>query len=323
MQTTALARVRCPAVSSWLPRGKTAAVCFSVDDLHPSTAAEGCDAGGDLGAGSLGRLAGLLQRHPSLRVTLCVTPDWRLQSLTPRGLLRRLPWFRDHTHWTSLAAPSRFRLDRHPRFVRYLNGLERSEIVLHGLHHVHPGPRFALEFQDESEAQCRERVRRGLEIFEAAGIRYARGYVPPAWNAPPALIAALAGLKFDFLSSARDLETPVAAGALTAMSGLTGVSLLQPQWISGTALVHIACNFQATSSIDRALRILELGGVLHVKAHIFKAVDGHTMLDGLDELYCNYLDVIFSTLASRFGEQLWWAGLSEVAAAYRQSDTER
>jgi hypothetical protein len=323
MQTSTLASVPRPAVNSWLPRGKTAAVCFSVDDIHPSTAADGCDAGGDLAAGNLGRLAGLLQRHPGLRVTLCVTPDWRLQSLSPRGVARYLPWFGRRTHWTSLAPASRFRLDRHPGLVRFLNGLERSEVVLHGLHHVHPGPRFAQEFQDESEAHCRARVQRGLEIFEAAGVRYVRGYVPPAWNAPPALIAALAGLDFDFLSSARDLETPVSAGALTAMSGLTGVSLLHPQWLAGTRLVHIACNFQATSSVDRALRILELGGVLHVKAHIFKTIDRHTMLDGLDELYCNYLDLLFSTLHTRFGEHLWWAGLSEVAAAYRQSDAEQ
>jgi hypothetical protein len=319
MQTATLDRVPRPAATSWLPSGKTAAVCFSVDDIHPSKAADGCDAGGDLGAGSLGRLAGLLQRHPNLRVTLCVTPDWRLQSLSPRGFARYLPWFSNRSHWTSLASPSRFRLDRHPGLVQFLNGLERSEVVLHGLHHVHPGPRFAQEFQDQSETQCRAQVQRGLGIFDAAGMRYVRGYVPPAWNAPPALIAALAGLHFDFLSSARDLQTTVAAGALTAMSGLTGVSLLYPQWISGTRLVHIACNFQATSSIDRALRILELGGVLHIKAHIFKTIDCHTMLDGLDELYCNYLDLVFSTLHARFGEHLWWAGLSEVAAAYRRS----
>jgi len=41
----------------WLPPGKTAAVCLSIDDVHPAGSADGCDAGGDLSDGALGRLA--------------------------------------------------------------------------------------------------------------------------------------------------------------------------------------------------------------------------------------------------------------------------
>ncbi len=37
---------------------------------------------------------------------------------------------------------------------------------------------------------------------------------------------------------------------------------------------------------ERALQILDLGGLLHIKAHIFKHAGAHTMLDGLDDLYC-------------------------------------
>ena len=66
-----------PDAARWLPSGKTAAVCFSVDDIHPSTSTDPYEAGGDLGRGALGRLARLLDRHPKLRATLFVTPDWR------------------------------------------------------------------------------------------------------------------------------------------------------------------------------------------------------------------------------------------------------
>jgi hypothetical protein len=302
----------------WLPAGKVAAVCLSVDDVNPCSSREGCDMGGDLAAGALGRLAWLLERHRDLKLTLCVTPDWRLDSLVPdTGVLRHLPWIRRYVHWTRLHPAGRFRIDRHPQFVEYLNGLERCEVVPHGLHHAHTGPRFAVEFQNETEEQCMRSLARALEILQAAGLRFVRGYVPPSWQAPPALIAALGRLDFHFLSAARDLDTPVTSEALTARSGLKGVSLIYPQLVGVGGLVHLSCNFQATSPFDRAARILELGGLLHVKAHIFKTGKGHVMGDGLDELYCNYLDLLFTHLNARFGGTLWWPHLSEVARRLR------
>lgn len=302
----------------WLPPGKSAAVCFSVDDIHPGTSQDRYEGGGDLEAGSLGRLAWLLSRHPRLKATLCVTPDWRLDSLLPdTGVLRRIPWLNRYVQWTRLQPPERFRLDRHPALVSFLNALPRCEIVPHGLHHAHPGPSLAVEFQDQSDEQCLQLVQRGLDIFDAAKLRFVRGYVPPSWNAPPALIRALGRLGFEFLSSARDLRTAISPEALSAMSGLTGVSLIYPQLIGDRGLVHLACNFQATSPVERAMQIVQCGGVLHVKAHVFKSDGRHVMADGLDELYCNYLDLLFQHLDRRFGSGLWWAHLSEVAQRMR------
>lgn len=307
-----------PVRGRWLPPGKTAAVCFSVDDIHPGGSADTYEAGGDLEHGALGRMVWLQQRHGKLKLTLCVTPDWRLRGLVPdRSLLTYLPWIGARLHWTRLHRAGHFRLDRHPRLVHYLNGLERCEVVMHGVTHAHPGPRFAVEFQGQTVDECVATLERGLGYFEDAKLRHTRGFVPPSWDAPDALIDALGRLGFDFLCSARDVETPITPDAVTAMSGVRGVSLLYPQFVGGGRLVHLSCNFQATSSIDRALAILELGGVLHVKAHIFKSGGGHVMLDGIDTLYCNYLDLLFSVLEQRFGEQLWWAHLSEVAARAR------
>jgi hypothetical protein len=302
----------------WLPSGKTAAVCLSVDDIHPGTSSDLYEAGGDLKLGALGRLALLQRRHQKLKTTLCVTPDWRLKSLVPdTRFVRYIPWLRQWVYWVRLHPPGRFRLDHHPQLVECLKGLERCEVILHGLTHAHRGPRFAVEFQDERVDQCIAALRRGLQIFEAAKIGFVRGFQPPAWNAPEALLLALDYLGFEFLCSARDVNTAVTRRAMTAMSGLTGVSLVYPQCIGDRGMVHISCNFQATSPIERAIAILDLGGVLHVKAHIFKAGGGHVMQDGLDELYCNYLDLLFLELDRRFGERLWWAHLSEVAARAR------
>jgi hypothetical protein len=302
----------------WLPPGKSAAVVFSVDDIHPGSSADPYEAGGDLQDGALGRLAEFMGHHPDLKASLCVTPDWRLNSLVPdTRVMRHVPGLRNHVHWTRLHPKGHFRLDKFPSLVRYLNGLERCEVVLHGLHHAHRGPRLAVEFQDQSEAECARIVRRGMEIFDTAGIRCSRGFAPPAWNAPPPLIAALGRLGFDYLLSARDVNTAISEDALTAMSGLSGVSLIYPQRIGAHGIVHLSTNFQATSPLDRAFQIIELGGLLHIKAHIFKSGGGHIMQDGIDALYLNYLDAVLRILQQRFGGALWWAHLSEVAARAR------
>src|SRR5438309_1940948 len=125
----------------WLPDGKRAAVCFSVDDVHPATSRDEFDAGGDLGRGALGHVERLLDRHPRLRVTLFVTPDWRLKRLVPtRKWLTRIPLLRERIHWAPLTPRGHFRVDRFPEFVAYLNALPRTDCALHGLHHAHPRP---------------------------------------------------------------------------------------------------------------------------------------------------------------------------------------
>ena len=319
----------------WLPAGKRAAVCFTVDDVHPASSHEGFDAGGDLARGALGRLERLLERNPRLRVTLFVTPDWRLRHLVPtRKWLMRIPCLREHFHWSPLTPRGHYRVDRYPEFVSYLNALPRTDCALHGLNHAHVGPRMAVEFQRQSRSRCRALLEEARRIFAAAGLRHVPGFAAPGWDTPPALCEALSEANFHFVTSARDLKTPVSREARTAMSGLRGASLTQPASIRctprgnpadpgaaapapGPGLVHFTTNFQATSTIERARAIIECGGLLSIKAHIFKTGGGITMLDGLDETYCDYLERLWRKLEGRYGDSLWWTTLAEVAGRCR------
>jgi Uncharacterized protein conserved in bacteria (DUF2334) len=305
----------------WLPEGMQGAVCFGIDDVHPATSRDEYEAGGDLAAGALGRIERLLDRHPQLRVTLFVTPDWRLQHLLPtRKWLTRIPVVRDRVHWAPIRRKGHFRVDRFPEFVAYLNGMCRTEIAVHGLTHTHPGPRMAAEFQQQNRRECAELLQAATQIFAAAGLRHVSGFQPPAWNAPPALCEALCDAGFHFLCSARDVHTPIGAGARTAMSGLKGASLIAPTWIMApSTLVHISTNFQATSTIERAFEIIDAGGLVSIKAHIFKSGGGITMADGLDEAYVNYLDLLCRELERRYGDSLWWTSFAEVADRCRMT----
>jgi len=319
----------------WLPAGKRAAVCFNVDDVHPATSQDEFDAGGDLGRGALGRVERLLDRQPQLRVTLFVTPDWRLRRLVPtRKWLTRVPLLRERIHWAPLAPRGHFRVDRFPEFVAYLNALPRTDCALHGLNHAHPGPRMAVEFQEQSRSECSVLLQEARQIFTTARLRHVQGFAAPAWNTPPSLCEALSDADFHFVTSARDLDTPVSDRARSAMSGLRGASLIQPMWIrcapsdkatSASAgpsrLVHFTTNFQATSTIERARDIIETGGLLSIKAHIFKTGGGITMLDGLDAAYCDYLERIWRELDARYGDALWWTSLAEVAGRCRATQS--
>jgi predicted deacetylase len=328
MQVSTMTLTEC---HGWLPAGKRAAVCFNIDDVHPATSQDEFDAGGDLGRGALGRVERLLDRRPQLRVTLFVTPDWRLRRLVPtRKWLTRIPLLRERVHWAPLAPRGHFRVDRFPEFVAYLNALPRTDCALHGLNHAHPGPRMAVEFQEQSRSECSALLQEARQIFATAGLRHVQGFAAPAWNTPPSLCEALSDADFHFVTSARDLDTPVSDRARSAMSGLRGASLIHPMWIrcapndkpTGASagrcrLVHFTTNFQATSTIERARAIIESGGLLSIKAHIFKRGGGITMLDGLDSAYCDYLERIWRELDQRYGDALWWTSLAEVAGRCR------
>jgi hypothetical protein len=301
--------------------GKTAAVCFSVDDVHPATSADHYEAGGDLDTGALGNLARLLDRHPYLKLTLFVTPDWREISPFPiRRWLARLPVVRDHAYLAPVLPEGTMRLDRHARFTAYLGQLPRTELAMHGLHHVHRGRAITIEFQEQNRQQCLSMLQKSLAIFAAAGFKTPEGLQPPGWNLPPSLAQAAMEVGLSYVASARDVLSPIAVDATTDMSGLRGVPLIQPCRIVDGAVVHLPTNFQATSAIDRARAIVDQHGLLSIKGHIIKRIFDYVALDGIDQLYCNYLDLLFTELHRRYGERLWWATMAEVAAqAHRAS----
>ncbi len=300
----------------WPPPGKQSGVVFTIDDVHPGTSRDPYEAGGDLGAGALGYLETILASHGQVRATLFVTPDWREISPVPTRTGRaRIPWIRDRVMLAPIRPKGSMRLDRHPQFVDYLSSLERTEISLHGLHHVHVGPLLPMEFQGESVARCTQILRDAMQIFTDAGLDAPRGMTPPSWNAPPALLDAMEAVGLTYVASACDLGTEVNLDSDNGGSGLRGVPAFLPTHIPGRRLVHIPTNYRATSTWDRAAAILEAGGLLSVKAHIVKNALGIVALDGLDEAYATQLIDLFGRITTEFGDSVWWGTTSDVADA--------
>jgi hypothetical protein len=297
-----------------LKPGHTAAVCLTVDDVHP-TAADGDDGVGAIGRRALDHLTWLLDRHPRLRVTLFCTPDWRSRSVQPtRRWTQRMPGLRRWSYATRILPRGTLRFDRHPLFAAALRAMPRVEFALHGLHHVRRGPQPVGEFQELSFPQCRRRLVEARRIMDAAGIEAVAGFAPPNWSTTPALLDALVDQRFQFVTSARDLETAVTPAARTAGSGMQDRSLIHPEWIAGRPLVHVTTNFQASCPIRRALDVVEHGGLLALKAHLLKRLGAYEAMDGLDAEYVGFLDRVLSDVEDRSGGAIWWTTMGEVAA---------
>jgi hypothetical protein len=280
------------------------AVCFSVDDVHPAPVAPR----------ALEHVRWLQQRHPQLRVTLFTTADWRTRDPFPtRRWLSRIPIVRDRVFMVDMHPRGTFRLDRHESFCAMLRAWKGAEVALHGLHHVTRGMQPVLEFANRSPAQCRATIDEAMRIFDDAGVPFIRGMGAPGWHAPPPLLEAMCAAGFKFIASARDLDTPIAPGARTRGSGMKNVSLIEPQRLD-SGLMHFAVNFQATSAIERAFTILEAGGLLSIKAHLLAESGAYRALDGLTERYRDYLDRVFCAIEDRFGDEVWWTSMGEMAS---------
>jgi hypothetical protein len=101
-----------PAAADWLPPGKVAAVCMSVDDVHPTAPMAG-EPVGNAARNALGHLEWLIHRHPRLRVTLFTTADWRSRSAAPtRQWRRRLPIVRHAFHASDVLGRGRHHASR-------------------------------------------------------------------------------------------------------------------------------------------------------------------------------------------------------------------
>ncbi len=284
--------------------GNRPAVCFSVDDVHPAPVA----------AEALGHVRWLQEHHPQLRVTLFTTPDWRtLDPYPTRRFLSRIPFVRDRIFTVAVHPRGTFRLDRHDDFCALLRGWRGAEVALHGLQHVRTGMRPVLEFMGRTRDECRATLNEAMAIFDDARLPFVRGMSPPGWEAPRSLLEAMADTGFAFVASARDLDTPITRDAEAHGSGLRGVPLIHPQRIV-PGLLHFPTNFQATSPLERALAILECGGLLSIKAHLLAQSGSYRALDGLTTEYRDYLHRIFTTIEERFGDDVWWTSMGEMAS---------
>jgi hypothetical protein len=301
------------------PEGRHAAVVISIDDVRPVVNDTGSDKGKSSYSDALAAIAALRQNHPQLAITLFTVPDCREKNPFPtRRLLSRIPVLNRYFYLSPIWLDTAQSLEKHPEFCRRLGSLPGVEIAVHGLHHVSKGLPIFQEFHRLSFKECLRRLERAEAIFEKVGLSYVKGFSPPGWDVTPALLRALQTCQYQFLASSRDLQTEITANAVTNSSGMRNLPLLYPSILPGTDIVHITANWSRTSTLERADRILELGGVLSIKGHAIKQAYGYTAVDGIDEEYCLYLNKLFDHIEKRWGGDVWWTSMGDLAVHFRR-----
>ena len=66
------------------------------------------------------------------------------------------------------------------------------------------------------------------------------------------------------------------------MSGIKGFPLIYPALIKNNQIVQIPSNFNATSKIERAKKIIDNSGLFPIKAQIVKVASGQVTYDVVD-----------------------------------------
>jgi hypothetical protein len=303
-------------IRHFLPRPR-AAVVLTVDGICPGPRDASLEAGGELERGALGDLLWLLDRHPQLRLTLFVSPDGRETSPVPNSPLRPLSWLRDRVFQAPMLPKAGMDLRHYPDFVQFLNAMPRTEVGLHGLYHSHQAPRIAREFQNHDTATCSAMMQEAIATFEQSGLHFSRGLQPPGRSLPPALRQACAALGVEWVTSGRDLHSRLHPEAVAAAGcGLEGASLVYPQR-TAEGLLHFPVNFQASSPAERAFDLLDLGGVLSVKAQVGKRAPGHEQTEGVDRVAMNFLDQLFSRIEDHYGDDIAWTTMGAISDGLR------
>jgi peptidoglycan/xylan/chitin deacetylase (PgdA/CDA1 family) len=315
------------------PHGKQAAFTITVDDIHPegSSDQEGIDYGGDMDQGNFRFLNTLIERRPYVKITLFVIADWvarpdyvgwkvlsaldpivsRLARVSPRLVRSTRTMMRRQRSYEQ----GRFRLDlkEHGKWRDWLASKVRTgnfEVVPHGLNHYNPKhENSSMEFVGLSLEESMRRLLEMEQIFESANIPYTRGFRPPGWGATQELLESLQKLGYIFLAGCADFETDILSSSTASGAGLKGEEIVFPSKHAPYSFVTFCANCN-TSAPERAIGIIEAGGLALFQIHIAKTVFG---LEAVSGKFVDVVSRLLDLFERGYAGRIWFASLGEIA----------
>ena len=306
--------------------GSSAILVFGIDDIHPESDETGYS-GKNMGIEVLELLSELVIRHPQLKVTLFVTPDWIYlpQLLGFRFIQKRLA--KDHISNRLLTRflqrkwrIGHFRVDTEEyddwrALVREMVSTGNFSIGIHGLTHFQDYVWYTREFFNKTVSQNRLKLRAAVDLLKSAEIPFTMGFSPPGWYIDDSLIEALVCEQFCYIAGSFDSERDVSSAIKSQMSGIKHVDLFYPTLLRDK-LINIPRNWDiARSPLERALKIIELGGVVGVHAHMFDSYHGDLTGNGITRDHIARLDQVLTVIEDRFGDRVQFATFQEVATS--------
>jgi len=305
--------------------GRSRAVVIGIDDVHPESSKDGSDCGGDLDKGVLGLLENFLQRYGNVKVTLFVTPCHMFLPQAPgverlhriaRSIHRSIADRIFYRFFIKTFEPNKYDIEESESFNLYLASLVKSgqvEVGIHGCYHFHNIPPYSSEFKYLNEHEALRRIKIAINKFIKAGIPFVKGFSPPGWGVNRALIRALANERFVYIAGSADFTSPITYDATSREAGLEGVSLIFPS-LMGSRLVNVPRNWTPhRNNLTRALRIIELGGLLGIHMHVENVYHKVYLGNGITAKNLSKLEKLVDAIESAYGNTVSFSTFSEVA----------
>jgi peptidoglycan/xylan/chitin deacetylase (PgdA/CDA1 family) len=313
------------AGESILFKSRDSIIMIDIDDVHPESSKDGSDCGGDLDRGALGLLETFLKRYSNVKVTLFVTPCHLILPPAPgverlhgiaRFLLGGIADNIIYRFFIKTREPSRYDIEKNEAFNLYLTSLAKTgqiEIGIHGCSHFHNIPPYPSEFKYLDEREARRRIRIAINKLTRARIPFVKGFAPPGWGVSGSLLKALAKEGFIYIAGSADFTSPVTYNVTSMEAGLKGVPLIFPSLVS-TKLVNIPRNWTPhRNSLARALKIIQLGGLLGVHMYVENVYHRVYLGNGITAENLNKLEKLVDTIKSIYGNSVSFLTFSEVA----------
>ncbi len=232
---------------------------FGVDDTSPPFMEE------------LNLLQDFCNKFPKLKVTHFVPACYSLKSfsLFMRGLKKILPLNAKKIIFRALDPQSEEnRIDLNKEFCTLFKkeiSKKRFSAELHGLTHFSPENLSAEEFLYRDKEEIRKKIEESIEIFRRAKFPEPKVLAPPGWGVTTNLLAVL---KEKNLAIAGSMTShALSARRKSKGAGLKNVSPLFPERVNG--VLNIPRNWDLKEgTIERAEKIITLGGLIGIHAHI-------------------------------------------------------
>ncbi len=316
------------------PQGFEGALMIGIDDVHPESSNEGHDCSGDIEGGVLELIEDFLKKYRKIPVTLYVTPDWMYKPILAPVWTGRFRSFltRIVTHQINPASytfkifknkwpKGQFRIDKDEYKLwrcnlRRIIDRYRVETGIHGLTHLGNTPPFHKEFQNLNYVQSLSRLRLAKQVF-AKALPFDGGFAPPSYGINEEVVAALNEENFSYLIANANRHVEISEKA-TIDCRVFDIPAYYPTLIS-KELVNLPRNWNlGRSTIERALKIFCIRGLVGVSGHICQCYHGDWRLDdGITPVNLSRLGKLVDSLE---GESIWFAHASEIAHYWKESE---
>lgn len=256
---------------------------LNFDDFHPQDDNLG-DFGG-INGDIFNKLNLLLDRFPSLKITMFTSPNWTDAPFIFSKYFYYLKYGANFFPVVKELKDEPFNLLKHPDWCNWVKEKvvnKRIEIAVHGYKHYNPKRVIhGQEFFGINEKETKEKILASEKLFREAGIFFVKGFRPPGWGMSNSLIGVLVDLNYKFIA-------PFPSSyKLSKVGNLEGLKVI-PQ------------NYSILEPTEEGMMQAEKNGLVFAKGHLAYYYGREVISNGLNDNNFNNIVSLISQLEEKY-----------------------